>query len=385
MSAEGLPTFSGDEMARRHRAVEALCEEQPLDALLMFGHSGSRRHYQADVHYLTNVAPYHESYALIQPGRPPLVWITHHNHYASAKEVASIEDVRRISRTPHVEILAELRGRGLDRSRIGLVGPFFYQEIDAVRAGLPEVAWSDMSLPFRRIRVRKSEEELVFQRKAAAGTDAVMDAIRSALRPGVEERDLLVLSEEVAWQQGCTPNFLYLNSTPMSASQSCVPNQHLSRRKLCAGDVINTELTVSYGMYSAQLLRPFFLGEPTPQYARLYEVLKRVHDKLAAAMCTGTSMHALYEISLEFRDEGYTTVDGVMHGFGVDILPPGMAPGFQPPPPGMALERNSTVVLQPNPTTADEKVGMQLGQMGLITDAGFVPMHASPAEVTHCY
>lgn len=385
MSAEGHPTFSSGEMERRHRAVEALCAEHGLDALLLFGHSGSRRHYQADVHYLANVAPYHESYALIQAGRAPLLWITHHNHYASAKEVACVEDVRRISRTPHVQILEELRGRGLDHSRVGLVGPFFYQEIDAVRAGLPEVKWSDVSLPYRRVRVRKSEEELVFQRKAAAGTDAVMAAIRGALRPGVEERDLLVLSEEVAWQQGCTPNFLYLSSTPMNASQSCVPNQHLSRRKLRAGDVINTELTVSYGMYSAQLLRPFFLGEPTPQYARLYEVLKRVHDKMAAAMRGGTSMQALYEISLEFRDEGYTTVDGVMHGFGVDILPPGMAPDFQPPPPEMKLERDSTVVLQPNPTTADEKVGMQLGQMGLVTDAGFVSMHASPAEVTHCY
>jgi Xaa-Pro aminopeptidase len=372
-------------MQRRHRAVEALCAEQGLDALMIFGHSGSRRHYQADIHYLTEVAPYHESYALIQPARPPLLWITHHNHYASAKEVATIDDVRRISRTPHVQLTAELRSRGLEKACIGLVGPFFYQEIDAVRAALPDATWRDMSLPYRRIRVRKSEEELEFQRKAAAGTDAVMDAIRREIRPGVEERDLLVLSEEVAWKSGCTPNFLYLNSTPMRASESCVPNQHLSRRKLCAGDVVNTELTVSYGMYSAQLLRPFFLGEPTPTYARLYAVLKRVHDKMAAAMRTATPLQALYEISLEFRAEGYTTVDGVMHGFGVDILPPGMAPNFEPPPPGVVLERNSTIVLQPNPTTADEKVGMQLGQMGLITDEGFVPMHASPAEVTHCY
>lgn len=385
MSTEGMPRFSKGEMDRRHQAVHAMCAEHGLDALMVFGHSGSRRHYQADIHYLTEVAPYHESYALIQAGRPPLLWITHHNHYSSAKEVATIDDVRRISRTPNVQLVAELRSRGLDKARIGLVGPFFYQEIDAVRAALPEATWRDMSLPYRHIRVHKSEEELAFQRKAAAGTDAVMAAIRREIRPGVEERDLLVLSEEVAWKDGCTPNFLYLNSTPMSASESCVPNQNLSRRKLRAGDVINTELTVSYGMYSAQLLRPFFLGEPTPQYAQLYALLKRVHDRMAAAMRAGTTLQSLYEISLEFREAGYTTVDGVMHGFGVDILPPGMAPGFQPPPPGAVLARNSTIVLQPNPTTVDERVGMQLGQMGLITDEGYVPMHASPAEVTHCY
>lgn len=384
MSVEGMPRFSGNEMKRRHEAVEAMAAEHGVDAVLVFGHSGSRRHYQADIHYLTEVAPYHESYALIQAGRPPLLWITHHNHFASAREVACVEDVRRMSRTSHVQVIEELRARGLGKARVGVVGPVFYQVMDAVRTALPDIAWSDLSMPYRRIRMRKSEEELAFQRKAAAGTDAVMDAIRREIRPGVEERDLLVLSEEVAWKSGCTPNFLYLSSTPMADSRYCVPNQNLSRRRLQAGDVINTELTVSYGMYSAQLLRPFFLGEPTPQYARLYEVLKRVHDRMAGAMRAGAPLRAVYEVTLEFREHGYTTVDGLLHGFGVDILPPGMAPDFEPPAEGAVFERNTTVVLQPNPTTPDETVGMQLGQMGLITDDGFVPMHASPAEVTIC-
>ena len=77
----------------------------------------------------------------------------------------------------------------------------------------------------------------------------------------------------MAWQFGCQPNFLYLNSTPMAASESCVPNQILSRRKLQMGDVINTELTVSYGMYSAQLLTmptwPATIMAPWPSQVEL--------------------------------------------------------------------------------------------------------------------
>jgi Xaa-Pro aminopeptidase len=385
VSTEGIPRFTPAEMQRRHHAAEALCAEHGVDALLIFGHSGSRRHYQADIHYLSQVAPFHESYMCVQPQRTPTLWITHDNHFASARETATVDDVRRASRTAHVELIGELRARGLQGARIGLVGPFFYQELDAVRAALPEASWKDLSLPYKRMRMRKSAEELAFQRKAAAGTDAVMEVLRQAIRPGIEERELLEISEAVAWKSGCTPNFLYLNSTPMAASESCVPNQHISRRKLQAGDVINTELTVSYGMYSAQLLRPFFLGEPTPEYARMYSVLKRVHDNMAAAMRAGVSLGALYELTLEFREAGYTTVDGILHGFGVDILPPGMGPKFDPPAPGVVLERDTTVVLQPNPTSPDEKMGLQLGQMGLITDDGYVPMHASPAEVTYCY
>lgn len=384
MSNEGIHRFTPAEMQRRMRAIEAMMEREGVDALLMFGDAGSRRHNQSNIHYISQVAPYHESYALVQPGQAPLLWITHHNHYASAKEVSSLEDVRRISRKPHVELIAELRARKLDKARIGLIGPFFYQEIDAVRQALPDNTWRDLTYYFKLIRSRKSAEELELQRIAARGCDAVIEALQQTIRPGVEERDLLVLSEKIAWDQGCSPNFLYLNSTPMAASTSCVPNQHLSRRKLQAGDVINTELTVSYGMYSAQILRPFFIGEPTPQYERIYQVLKTLHDELLAAMKPGVSLRELQLITNQLKDHGLTTVDGIMHGFGVDILPPGMPPNFELPPPDQVIEENTTIVLQPNPVTPDEKAGMQLGQMGLITKEGFVSMHASPAEVFRC-
>lgn len=384
MSAEGLVKFTAAEMHRRQVAVEAMCEQQGIDALLIFGTSGGRRHSQADVHYLTGVAAFHDGFAFFQPGKPVLLWVTAHNHFASAREVAAVEDVRRITRTPQVQIGEEIRARQLERARIGLIGPIPYTAMDALRAQFPEVRFSDVTLPYKQVRSRKSAEEIAFQRKAAAGCDAVMRALHEAIRPGVEEHELLVLSETVAWQSGCTPNFLYLNSTPMSAPVSCVPNQFLSRRKLQRGDVINTELTVSYGMYSAQLLRPFFIGEPTPEFARLYEVLKRVHDRLAAAIRTGVTLQHLYEITFEFREQGYTSVDGVLHGFGVDLLPPRLPQGFVPPAAGAVLERDTTVVLQPNPTTPDERMGMQLGELGLITDDGFESLHALPAEVLLC-
>lgn len=384
MSNQDMPRFTDSEMINRHTAIRGMAQRNEVDVVLVFGHSGSRRHYQADIHYLSQVAPYHESYCLVPVEGSPVLWISHHNHLASAKECSWMPDVRRSSRDAATVLAAEIDKRGLRGARIGVVGPMFYQEIDKLRALLPDVRWHDLSLAYKMVRIKKSEEEIAWQRIAAAGCDRVMTAISDAIRPGVEERDLLVLSEQVAWQEQCQPNFLYLNSTPMASSDSCVPNQNLSRRKLRMGDVINTELTVSYGMYSAQLLRPFFIGEPTLAYARLYSVLKTTHDKLAAAMKPGTTLEQLREISLDLRDAGFTTVDGLLHGFGVDIMPPALGPNFGAPAHPYKLEAGITIVLQPNPTTTDERMGMQLGEMGLITDAGFESMHASPAEVTIC-
>ncbi|MBB3181632.1 Xaa-Pro aminopeptidase [Variovorax sp. Sphag1AA] len=352
-----------------------------MDALLIFGHSGSRRHSQGDIHYLSQLAPYHETYVLLPVKGQAVHWITHYNHYASAKENGWIPDIRRAGKDAAGVVAAEIEKRGLGKSRIGLVGTFFYRDVDALRTAFPSATFTDLSAPYRFLRTRKSTEELDFQRKAAQACDAVMEAMAREARPGVEERDLLVLSEEVAWREGCEPYFLYLNSTSMRHSTSCVPNQELSRRRLQAGDVINTELTVSYGMYCAQLLRPFFLGDPTPEYERVYSVLCQVHALLANAMKPGTTAQQLHEISGFIEDSGLTSVDSVLHGFGVDILLPNLrTKGFAPPPP-FVLESGMTIVLQPNPTTADERVGMQMGETGLVTENGFASLHKSPSDV----
>ena len=381
MSAEGIPRFTNAEFARRHFAAKKLMETSGVDALLVFGHSGRRRHNQADVYYLTGCAPQHESYALFPTKGDPVLFVTHHNHHASAKDVSVVPDVRRAHKRPAHQLVEEMKAKGLDKARIGLVGTFFYQDMDGLRAGLPGATFKDVSDAFRLVRLVKSEEELAFQRKAAAGCDAIIEAFRREIRPGVTEHDLLVLSEEVAWKAGCEPDFLYLSSTPMRDSRYCVPNQNVSKRKIMMGDVINTELTVAYGLYSAQILRPFFLGEPTKDYERIREVMVKAYKRMAAVSRPGKTAQDIHEASGYIESCGLTTVDGVAHGFGIDLLPPSIrSPSFDPPAP-LTLTRNMTLVLQPNPTTKDEMMGMQVGDMGLVTDDGYKSMHASPNDV----
>lgn len=381
MSAEGIPRFTNAEMARRHHAGRKLMEEHGLDALLVFGHSGRRRHNQADVYYLSQCAPQHESYLLMPAKGDPTLFVTHHNHLASARDVSSIVDVRRAHKRPGHQLVAEIRQRGLASARIGLVGTFFYQDVDGLRAELSGATLKDVSEPFRLIRLTKSEEELAFQRKASAGCDAIIAAFTKEIRPGLEERDLLVMSEEVAWRAGCEPDFLYLSSTPMKASRYCVPNQNVSRRKLVAGDAINTELTVAYGLYSSQILRCFFLGEPTAEYERIRKVMVEAYERMRAVCVPGRTAQDIHEASGWIEAQGLTTVDGVAHGFGIDLLPPSIrSPSFDPPAP-LTLRKNMTLVLQPNPTTKDELMGLQIGDMGLITDDGYMSMHATQNDV----
>ena len=305
MSAIGIPLFDREEIASRYRAVRDLMDREGVSALLIHGHSGMRRHYQADVYYLSNVAAQHESHLFVPKDGKPVLFISHHNHLASAREISSVADTRRAAKRPAPEFAREIKARGLASAKLGLVGTLSYQDVDVLRNELPSASWRDLSAEFRTLRARKSTAELDFQRKAAASCDAIIAAFTKEIRPGLEERDLLVMAEEIAWKNGCEPEFLYLNSTSMNNSEFCVPNQNISRRKLQYGDVINTELSTAYGLYAAQILRPFFLGEPTKEYQRLYDIAKSTRDRMAFAVRPGVTAQELHEVSGYIEDCGF--------------------------------------------------------------------------------
>jgi Xaa-Pro aminopeptidase len=77
------------------------------------------------------------------------------------------------------------------------------------------------------------------------------------------------------------------------------------------------------------------------------------------------------------EDAGYSVYDDLMHGFGGGYFPPVLGTRSRPagPLPDMTLEAGMTCVVQPNVITPDEKAGVQVGELVLVTERGFERMH----------
>ena len=74
----------------------------------------------------------------------------------------------------------------------------------------------------------------------------------------------------------CRISAIYRRDRRQSAG-ACVPRQNLSNRVLERGDVINTEISVSYWGYSGQMHRPIFLqSEPGDLYKQLWDTTLEV-------------------------------------------------------------------------------------------------------------
>src|SRR5256885_3875003 len=77
------------------------------------------------------------------------------------------------------------------------------------------------------------------------------------------------------------------------------------------------------------------------------------------------------------EDAGFTVYDDLMHGFGGGYFPPvlGSKSRQAGPLPQMTLEAGMTCVVQPNVITPDQKAGVQVGELVLVTETGFERLH----------
>ena len=85
-------------------------------------------------------------------------------------------------------------------------------------------------------------------------------------------------------------------------------------------------------------------------------------------------------------DTGYTIVDGLVHGFGIGLLPPSIdTPSTQEAPLGdFTFRKNMCVVVQPNIVTKDLRKGVQLGNLCVVTEHGCESLQHYPNACVRC-
>jgi Xaa-Pro dipeptidase len=382
--------FSEQEMERRLALARGLMEQHDLDALVVSGNSGVNRHNNVNPFWLTQYLDMHHSYVVLPREGDLALYTGLINHVPNARELAvGIPIVEWGGYQPGETLAARLRELGA--RRVGIVGVAATWNIGMPHAHydkLAEFDRVDLTREFASLRAVKSEEEIERIRGAAELTDLALLAAVEHARPGVSELELVAEAEAAYRRRGGTVRITFLRSMPMDAPNGCLPAQNPTERRLEKGDVILTEFSASLGAYSGQIHRPIFVqAEPTEEWQRLFEVAKEAYDRIAAGMTPGSTEGDAIENARLIGEAGYGIYDDLIHGYGTDYGPPlvdkhcvefwqnGTAP-----PPGRSIERNAVVVIQPNPITPDERMGVQVGAATVVRDGGAECLHSLPFE-----
>jgi Xaa-Pro aminopeptidase len=381
MDSGPYPRFSDEENRARLVRVRAFMSDAGLDTLVVFGWSAMGRAVQADVHYLSTYLGMRDNYVVVSLDEAPTLFVQSFNHVPNATEVSHLDDVRWGGTEYGNTIGAELKRLG-SRS-VGVVGMMPYQHYAEMQADAPTSTFRDVTHDFRTMRVTKSAEELVWLQKGAAHTDAALRALEKALTPGVREYALAAAIEAAYLADGGLTTFYYLASTPMDDPDRCVPAQVLSSRPVAVGDVVSCEISISHGGYAGQGLRTFVVGaEPAAIITELHTVAEQVYRSVRDAIRPGATHEDVWAASDLIDDSGFTIRDGLVHGFAIGLLPPSLRTRSttQVDDPWV-FEEGQTLVIQPNVITLDETVGVQTGDLCVVTADGCATMHNYPLEL----
>ncbi|HEX6300380.1 MAG TPA: M24 family metallopeptidase [Acidimicrobiia bacterium] len=379
----GYPQFSDDEIERRRGLVRDFIDQNHLDGLVVFGWSAQNRTAQADVYYLSGYMGMRDNYVVFPRQGEPTLFAQSCNHVPNASEVSFLDDIRWGGVDNGQTIGEDLLDRGL--VDMGVVGWMPYQQYDSMRRTVGDrCSFTDVTALFRKIRLRKSDEELEWLTRGAGFTDAALGGLRDALRPGVRENELAEAIETSYLGDGGLTTFYYIASTPMARPERSVPGQVLSSREIQAGDVVSCEISVSYAGYAGQGLRTFTVAsEPTAQIAELHTVAAAVYHDVAAVIRPGATVEDVWRASDSIAQHGFTIRDGLLHGYGIGLLPPSIRTrqtthGVDD---DWVFEEGETIVIQPNVVTVDETAGVQVGELCVVTGEGARSLHSFPFEL----
>jgi Xaa-Pro aminopeptidase len=391
-----FPPFSPGEYERRRRVIRESMRERGLDCLVVYGahHWAGTDSGQVNAVYLANYAAIPHGYVILPLDAEPTLFLSFGGHLTNAREISAVEDVRVGGFDLVPAVAARLEELGLGSGRIGIVGPLpswwtntIPVEHHAYLTGrFPGARFETVSDWYEGFRLAKSDEEIERMRRAAALTDQAQEAVIRAARVGVRHSDLRRLVEEVVGQAGGRYPFSHVGSTSMANPDRVYPDFYPTHRTIAAGDVVMTEVAAGYGLYFGKLWATWFMGEPTDEYRRLFELAVSVYDRVVDELRPGMTARDVDRWLDPFREAGCTNGLALVSGWSsynhapnvgridepVQVAPDG--PDEAPP----VFEPGQTLTVNAYPILRGTHVGIWVGTTCVLTDHGLDRLHAYP-------
>ena len=296
-------------------------------------------------------------------------------------EVWGTEDPEKALEVDKVEVIGKtLKRLALDKARIGteLKGrrSLLSEDLSKIRQKMPESNFSDASRITERIRMIKSEREIVFIKRAIEITSTAFKIGMEALQDGVTEKEIA----QVIWMTmlehgGDLPPYaghLVLRGGP--ERNKCIHSMPLDK-KLVRGDIIKIDGGCRYHGYLCDFARFAAIGTPTEEQLRLFKADYAANRACIDAAKVGATTTTVYRAGMDalaqagFGDLKLSAGEIFGHSIGLETHE---YPMIQPTPevelqPGMVLSVEPQLRAYP----PDYKVSMfNLEDMVLISEEG---------------
>ncbi len=202
--------------------------------------------------------------------------------------------------------------------RIGLQDQMWSRFVLRLRALLDPAELVDASPAIGAVRRIKDGEEIDRLRAAAAAADEAMRAITAERLSGRSEADVSRRIHELLLAAGHdSAEFAIVGSGPNSAS----PHHEPGERIIAEGDALVLDIGGVRAGYCSDTTRTAFVGEPPPDFAALYEVLRIAQAAACEAVAPGVPARDVDRAARRIIDEagyGERFFHRTGHGIGME-------------------------------------------------------------------
>ena len=363
-------------MQRRKTAVTAALAEAGASHALVIG--TDRR--MSALQWLTGYPSSNLNIGVFTPGEQDILLVPYPNHVPQAQVLAPDAHVIWGANGPTAIALDTLLARTSRGQTIGIMGQANYSLIQQMMVAGFKL--TDLNRAYNAMRLIKSEEEFEWARIGCALSDLGIEALSNDIRPGMTEHELATIIERAYLPWGGVTQIHFVGLTSMADPDCCVPSQFPRARRVTAGDVVFSEISVLFWGYCGQVLRTYAVAaEPTPLYGDLYAVAQATFEAVRKVLKPGATPKDVLDAASIIGKSGFAVCDDLVHGYIGGYLPPVLGTHERPsgPIPDMVLKENMAVVLQPSIVTKDGKAGVQTGECLRITRDGNESLHHAPA------
>ena len=267
------------------------------------------------------------------------------------------------------------------------------RELQAIGLEDRQMAWAEMlgfkkrgealefiplSVELAKLRIRKDEDELQLLREASRIADESLLAVLPEIKVGVTESYVAAMLEHEMRLRGASgPSFTTIVA---SGVRSAMPHGVASDKKLEAHDPITIDFGCVYQGYCSDATRTYFLGEPTEEMRKIYEVVLDAQKRTVAALKPGLTGHAIDKVARDIiKEAGYGENFGhsLGHSLGLEVHEaPSAAPNSE-----AVFEPGTLITVEPGIYVAGLG-GVRIEDTCLITADGYEILTDLPKELT---
>ena len=227
-------------------------------------------------------------------------------------------------------------------------------------------------------RLCKDAEELNLMRESSLKNDQTIMQLIPKLRPGMLECEVGALYESISESLGSSrPSF----SPLICFGPNCAePHHGTDKTALKNGDSIIIDVGLTWKSYCSDMTRTVFMGKPTDEQKRVYDIVCAANAAGRAAVRPGVPLKDVDRAARKvIEDAGYGPqfIHRTGHGIGLEVheFPDVSATSEVIAKPGMVFSVEPGIYLP-------GKFGVRIEDLVAVTEDGCETLNAAPKELT---